>query len=124
MTLLILVVDDEPDVETLFRQQFRRELRSGRFVMEFAQSAPAALQCIADAHAAGLATAQKNSAELVTQAAAAGFDFAVTEECGQYRECDVYQAVYTIVLDIDGVVRRLETALEKARDFSFIFDDE
>jgi len=54
VTLLILVVDDEPDVETLFRQQFRRELRSGRFVMEFAQSAPAALQCIADAHAASL----------------------------------------------------------------------
>ena len=43
MKLLILVVDDEPDVEVLFRQQFRRELRSGRFTMEFAQSAPAAL---------------------------------------------------------------------------------
>ena len=27
-SLLILVVDDEPDVETLFRQQFRRDLRS------------------------------------------------------------------------------------------------
>lgn len=49
MNLLILVVDDEPDVEMLFRQQFRRDLRSGRFVMEFAQSAPAALQCISDA---------------------------------------------------------------------------
>jgi CheY-like chemotaxis protein len=46
---LILVVDDEPDVEALFRQQFRRELRAGRFVMEFAQSAPAALQRIGDA---------------------------------------------------------------------------
>jgi CheY-like chemotaxis protein len=44
VSLLILVVDDEPDVEVLFRQQFRRDLRSGRFVMEFAQSAPAALQ--------------------------------------------------------------------------------
>jgi CheY-like chemotaxis protein len=54
VTLLILVVDDEPDVENLFRQQFRRELRAGRFVMEFAQSAPAALQCIAEAHAASL----------------------------------------------------------------------
>ena len=42
MSLLILVVDDEPVVETLFRQQFRRDLRSGRFTMEFAQSAPAA----------------------------------------------------------------------------------
>ena len=49
MTLLILVVDDEPDVELLFRQQFRRDLRAGRFTMEFAQSAPAALQRITDA---------------------------------------------------------------------------
>ena len=49
MSVLILVVDDEPDVEMLFRQQFRRDLRSGRFVMEFAQSAPAALQCISEA---------------------------------------------------------------------------
>ena len=46
MSLLILVVDDEPDVEVLFRQQFRRELRAGRFVMEFAQSAAAALEQI------------------------------------------------------------------------------
>jgi CheY-like chemotaxis protein len=49
VNLLILVVDDEPDVEVLFRQQFRRDLRSGRFTMEFAQSAPAALQRIGDA---------------------------------------------------------------------------
>jgi CheY-like chemotaxis protein len=40
----ILVVDDEPDVENLFRQQFRRDIRSGRFVMEFATSAPEALE--------------------------------------------------------------------------------
>jgi CheY-like chemotaxis protein len=33
----------------LFRQQFRRDLRAGRFNMEFAQSAVAALQAIADA---------------------------------------------------------------------------
>jgi len=52
--LLILVVDDEPDVETLFRQQFRRDLRAGRFTMEFAQSAPAALQCTGDAGDASL----------------------------------------------------------------------
>ena len=49
MSLLIIVVDDEPDVEVLFRQQFRRDLRAGRFTMEFAQSAPAALQRITDA---------------------------------------------------------------------------
>jgi CheY-like chemotaxis protein len=49
MSLLILVVDDEPDVEVLFRQQFRRDLRAARFTMEFAQSAPMALQRITDA---------------------------------------------------------------------------
>ena len=54
MTVLILVVDDEPDVEMLFRQQFRRDLRSGRFLMEFAQSAPAALQCISNVQTASL----------------------------------------------------------------------
>jgi CheY-like chemotaxis protein len=44
MSTYILVVDDEPDVETLFRQQFRRDLRSGRFVMEFVASAQEALE--------------------------------------------------------------------------------
>ena len=49
MNLLVLVVDDEPDVEMLFRQQFRHDLRAGRFTMDFAQSAPLALQRINDA---------------------------------------------------------------------------
>jgi CheY-like chemotaxis protein len=49
MNLLILVVDDEPDVEMLFRQHFRRDLREGRFTMEFAQSGDMALRRIADA---------------------------------------------------------------------------
>jgi CheY-like chemotaxis protein len=49
VSLLILVVDDEPDVEALFHQQFRRELRAGRFAMEFAQSAAMALQRITNA---------------------------------------------------------------------------
>jgi len=48
VSLLVLVVDDEPDVEALFRQQFRRELRAERFVMTFAQSAAEALQKIED----------------------------------------------------------------------------
>ena len=49
MSFLILVVDDEPDVEMLFRQQFRRDLRAGRFHMDFAQSGHSALQRISDA---------------------------------------------------------------------------
>jgi CheY-like chemotaxis protein len=54
VNLLILVVDDEPDVEMLFRQQFRRDLRAGRYIMEFARSAPEALQRISDAGDASL----------------------------------------------------------------------
>ena len=49
MSFLILVVDDEPDVEMLFRQHFRRDLRDGRFLMEFAQSAAGALTRINEA---------------------------------------------------------------------------
>ena len=48
MSVLVLVVDDEPDVEALFRQQFRRDLRAQRFVMDFAISAADALKRIAD----------------------------------------------------------------------------
>jgi CheY-like chemotaxis protein len=54
MSLLILVVDDESDVEALFRQHFRRDLRAGRFTMEFAYSAPAALDRIENAAEASL----------------------------------------------------------------------
>jgi CheY-like chemotaxis protein len=42
------VVDDEPDVEALFRQQFRRDLRAERFIMDFANSAPDALERVGD----------------------------------------------------------------------------
>ena len=47
MNILVLVVDDEPDVEALFRQQFRRDLRAQRFMMEFANSGADALARIA-----------------------------------------------------------------------------
>ena len=36
MSVLVLVVDDEPDVEALFRQQFRRDLRAQRKLHEAA----------------------------------------------------------------------------------------
>jgi CheY-like chemotaxis protein len=47
MTILVLVVDDEPDVEALFRQQFRKDLRTQRFMIDFAHSAAEALARIA-----------------------------------------------------------------------------
>jgi CheY-like chemotaxis protein len=54
MNLLVLVVDDEPDVEALFRQQFRREIRAGRFVMDFAASGMEAIERIKEAEEGSL----------------------------------------------------------------------
>jgi len=54
MNLLILVVDDEPDVEALFRQQFRREMRAGRFGMDFACSGAEAIERIKEAEEGSL----------------------------------------------------------------------
>jgi CheY-like chemotaxis protein len=43
MIVRVLVVDDEPDVEALFRQEFRREVRQGLYLLDFALSGEAAL---------------------------------------------------------------------------------
>lgn len=40
----VLVVDDEKDVQTLFEQRFRREIRSGEMQFDFAFSGEEALQ--------------------------------------------------------------------------------
>ena len=52
MTVRVLVVDDEEDVATLFRQQFRREIRQGLYTLNFALSAKAAL-AVLDGHSGG-----------------------------------------------------------------------
>jgi CheY-like chemotaxis protein len=48
MTVSILVVDDEADVAQLFRQQFRREVRDGRYAMHFAASGEDALALLSN----------------------------------------------------------------------------
>lgn len=42
----ILVVDDELDVQTLFEQRFRKEIRNGEMNFRFAHSGEQALQCL------------------------------------------------------------------------------
>ncbi|MEU0926493.1 endo alpha-1,4 polygalactosaminidase [Streptomyces malaysiensis] len=46
------------------------------------------------AHAQGLAIGQKNTAELLSGRKAAGLDFAVVEECGEYDECGDFAEAY------------------------------
>ena len=47
--LKLLVVDDEPEVEFMFRQRLRRDIRSGRYEMVFAHSGSHALE-VMDEH--------------------------------------------------------------------------
>lgn len=44
----VLVVDDEQDVEFLFRQKFRKEIRRGEIDLEFALSGEEALALLSD----------------------------------------------------------------------------
>ena len=44
MTTHILMVDDEPDAQELFSQNFRREIRQGIYAFDFALSGEAALE--------------------------------------------------------------------------------
>jgi len=47
------------------------------------------------AHGFDLAVAQKNTAGITkSEAGRAGFDFAIAEECGRWRECNRYRRVY------------------------------
>ncbi len=46
MTARILMVDDEPDAQELFRQNFRREIRKGVYSFDFAISGEAALKVL------------------------------------------------------------------------------
>ncbi|MCU1405320.1 MAG: hypothetical protein JWQ43_1623 [Glaciihabitans sp.] len=58
---------------------------------------------VAASHERDLAVGQKNSVELGTSGRdAAGFDFAVAEECAQFDECAAYSDVYgNAVVDIE-----------------------
>ena len=47
----VLVVDDERDVEPLFRQRFRREIKASALDLVFAFSGEEALASLQDAHA-------------------------------------------------------------------------
>lgn len=46
MTVKILMVDDEPDAELLFRQNFRREMRKEEYTFLFAHSGQQALELL------------------------------------------------------------------------------
>ena len=48
MGFSILIVDDEPDLQDLFRQRFRREVRQGRYVLHFAGSGEEGLRRLAE----------------------------------------------------------------------------
>ena len=46
MPRTLLVVDDEPDMELLIRQKFRKQIAAGTFVFHFANNGVQALQVL------------------------------------------------------------------------------
>ncbi|GAA1958356.1 endo alpha-1,4 polygalactosaminidase [Catenulispora subtropica] len=66
------------------------------------QDVALATQLATLAHAKGLAIAQKNTAEFLPRARQIGFDFAVSEQCGDYDECGKYADAYAgRVVDVE-----------------------
>ncbi len=65
---------------------------------------------VSRAHGAGLVVAQKNAAGLGSQGRAAGFDFAVAEDCQVWSECDAYTEVYDAVIEVEYTDRALTAA--------------
>jgi hypothetical protein len=66
----------------------------------------------AHAHARHLAIGQKNTLDLAGQRKRTGLDFAVTEECGQYDECDAYAKAFdNRVVDVEYTDSGLRKAL-------------
>lgn len=66
----------------------------------------------AHAHSRGLAIGQKNTSELAGLRSKTKLDFAVTEECGEYDECDTYaKAFHDRVVDIEYTDSGLRKAL-------------
>ncbi|MFF3645229.1 endo alpha-1,4 polygalactosaminidase [Streptomyces sp. NPDC002564] len=63
------------------------------------------------AHHRGLAIAQKNTTDLLDRRRDIGFDFAVAEECAQYKECQDYASAYRgKVFDIEYVAKDFDAA--------------
>ena len=59
------------------------------------QATDFARRLVGIAHDHGLSAGQKNTPQLgAARADQIGFDFAVSEECARYGECDLYRAVY------------------------------
>lgn len=63
-TFEVLVVDDEPDVEVMFRQRMRWDIRSGRSEFVFARSGVHALEVLAEHPGVGLIITDLNMPEV------------------------------------------------------------
>lgn len=71
----------------------------------------------ASAHGAGVAIAQKNSAEILSRRGEMGTDFVVVEECARYRECgDFVDAYGDLVLMIEYRAQDFERSCSELAD--------
>jgi Glycoside-hydrolase family GH114 len=76
------------------------------------------------AHEHGLAIGQKNSAELLARRSEMKTDFAVSEECNTWDECDVFQEAYgDLVFIIEYEEADFEEGCQNFPELSIVFRD-
>jgi hypothetical protein len=90
--------------------------RSGKLLTQ--NQAQAYIRLLSErAHGKGLAIGQKNTAELAGSRKANGLDFAIAEECGEWKECDTYTKAFDDqVFVIEYTAGGLATACERWGD--------
>ena len=96
----IMVVDDEPDLEALVRQKFRRQIREGEFSFVFARDGVEALEAVARHPQLDLLLADINMPRMD------GFTFIRT-----IRAQDAYKDIPIIVLSTEGQEKDIQTGM-------------
>ena len=105
MTDAILVVDDEPDLEDLVRQKFRRQIRDGAFAFHFARDGVEALARVEASPEIGLVVTDINMPRM---------DGLTLLE----RLCDGERQLSTVVVSAYGDMPNIRTAMNRgAFDF-------
>ena len=106
MTVKILVVDDEPDLQALIQRRYRREIRHGEFEFDFADDGAAALEKIKEDDSIDLIISDINMPRMD--------GLALLEHLGEFDD-----RLKTIIISAYGDMENIRTAINRGA-FDFV----